>query len=74
MDSGVQVRCCDSDSGARQTAAGARDSGHGARGNILHSGDQNEVAVALCSVFIHVYLFSHETFDYALNLSLNINP
>ena len=62
------MRCCDSGSGARQTAAGARDSGHETWGNILQSGDQNDVTITLCSLFIHGYLFSTETFDYALNL------
>ena len=65
--SGVQVRCCDSGSGATQTAAGARDSGHGARGNILQSGDQNVLIVTLCSVFIHVDLFL-VALIYAFNL------
>lgn len=37
-DSGVQVRCCDSGSGAGQTETGARDSGHETRGYILSCG------------------------------------
>ena len=60
-DSGVQVRCCDSGSGAGQTETGARDSGHETRGYI-----QVTFSFNLCSFDVDV--LSRVKVDHVLKL------
>ena len=66
----LQVRCGDSGSGARQTAAGARDSGHG------HTGAYSMLRCSEWWFLIHrVYVLFPEWVDQSLSkYGLNIHP